>query len=82
MNVYLEIVVQKVSMAVQLQGVTFPAHQKFRPEKVFKKVLGTGKSLSEALLFAEHVVYINCSECQNQFSPGLSLEFSCIELVI
>ena len=76
----------------------------------------TGKSLSEALIFAstnpqyddrlfiellvqymkiassEHVVYINCSECQNknkkQFvyttcSPHvLSLEFSCIELVI
>ena len=52
----------------------------------------TGKSLSEALLFAEHggehVVYKNCSECQkqylylnNMFSPGLSLEFSCIELV-
>ena len=56
------------------------------------KVSGTGKSLSEALLFAEHwgehVVYKNCSEChetisvQNMFSPGLSLEFSCIELVI
>ena len=51
----------------------------------------TGKSLSEALLFAEHggehVVYKNCSECQtisvhNMLSPGLSLEFSCIELVI
>ena len=27
----------------------------------------TGKSLSEALLFAEHVVYKNCSECQKQF---------------
>ena len=52
----------------------------------------TGKSLSEALLFCrtwgEHVVYKNCSECQKQFlyticSPHvLSLEFSCIELVI
>ena len=47
----------------------------------------TGKSLSEALLFAEHVVYKNCSECHkqlwhNMFSPGLSLEFSCIELAI
>ena len=33
--------------------------------------LDTGKSLSEALLFAEHggehVVYQNCSECQKQF---------------
>ena len=27
----------------------------------------TGKSLSEALLFAEHGVYKNCSECQKQF---------------
>ena len=27
----------------------------------------TGKSLSEALLFAEQVVYKNCSECQKQF---------------
>ena len=48
----------------------------------------TDKSLSEALIFAEHVLYINCSECQNQFlyttcSPHvLSLEFSRIELVI
>ena len=48
----------------------------------------TGKSLSEALLFAEHDVYKKCSECQKQFlyttcsPPGLSLEFSCIELVI
>ena len=52
----------------------------------------TGKSFSEALIFAEHggehVVYINCSECKKQFlyttcSPHvLSLEFSCIELVI
>ena len=36
--------------------------------------------------WGEHVVYKNCSECQKQFlymfSPGLSLEFSCIELVI
>ena len=51
----------------------------------------TGKSLSEALTFAEQGgehVYINCSECQNQFlyttcSPHiLSLEFLRIELVI
>ena len=52
----------------------------------------TGKSLSEALLFpehgGEHVVYRNWSECRKQFlyttcSPHvLSLEFSCIELVI
>ena len=38
--------------------------------------------------WGEHVVYVNCSECQKQFlyttcSPHvLSLEFSCIELVI
>ena len=48
--------------------------------------------MSEALLFGEHggehVVYRNCSECQKQFlyttcSPHvLSLDFSCIELVI
>ena len=45
----------------------------------------TGKSFSEALLFAEHgeehVVYKNCS-VHNMFSPDLSLEFSCNELVI
>ena len=39
--------------------------------KVYLKSLSTGKSLSEALLFAEHggehVVYKNCSECQKQF---------------
>ena len=52
------------------------------------QVTYTGKSLSEALLFGEHVVYKNCSEGQKQFlyttcSPHiLSLEFSCIELVI
>ena len=52
----------------------------------------TGKSLSEALLFSEHgenpgaielggehVVY---KKIHNMFSPGLSLDFSCIELVI
>ena len=44
-------------------------------------------------IWGEHVVYKNCSECQKQFlytqccvhsmfSPGLSLEFSCIELEI
>ena len=27
-------------------------------------MIATGKSLSEALFFAEHVVYKNCSECQ------------------
>ena len=75
----------------------------------------TGKSLSEALIFAstnpqydnrlfielrvqymkitssEHVVYINCSECQNKKKKFmyttcsehvLSLQFSCSELVI
>ena len=34
----------------------------------------TGKSLSEALLFAEHG--------NTMFSPGLSLKFLCIVLVI
>ena len=36
----------------------------------------TGKSLSEALLFAETI------SVHNMFSPGVSLEFSCIVLVI
>ena len=51
------------------------------------KLGSTGKSLSEALIVAEHgenllCTYITCSECQNQFlytacSPDvLSLEFS------
>ena len=35
---------------------------------------------------AEHVVYINCSECQNKnnlfIQHVLSLQFSCTELVI
>jgi hypothetical protein len=55
--------------------------------------IGTGKSLSEALIFGEPrenmlCRYINCYECQNQFlyttcSPHvLSLAFSRIELVI
>ena len=56
---------------------------------------GTGKSLSEALLFAEHGENMLCTKIHsvlfcvsetisvhNMFSPGLSLEFSCIELVI
>ena len=48
----------------------------------------TGKSLSEALLFAEHGDNMLCTKMsetisvRNMFSPGLSLEFSCIELVI
>ena len=46
----------------------------------------TGKSLSEALLFAEHGENMLCTKIvlnvKNNFYPGLSLEFSCIELVI
>ena len=47
----------------------------------------TGKSLSEALLFAEHGENMLCTKIvlnvrNNMFSPGVSLEFSCIELVI
>jgi hypothetical protein len=51
----------------------------------------TGKSLSEALLFAEQGKNMLCTKIvmnvgnnfsTNMFSPGLSLEFSCIELVI
>ena len=51
----------------------------------------TGKSLSEALLFAEHgenMLYTKMfwmSETisvHNMFSPDLCLEFSCVELVI
>ena len=55
--------------------------------------LCTGKFLSEALLFAEHGENMLCTKIvlnamsetisvHNMFSPGLSLEFSCIELVI
>ena len=46
------------------------------------------RSSSICRTWGEHVVYRNCSECQKQFlyttcSPHvLSLEFSCIELVI
>ena len=54
-------------------------------------VMDTGKSLSEALLFAEHGENMLCTKIvrmsetisvHNMFSPVLSLEFSCIELVI
>ena len=53
----------------------------------------TGKSLSEVLLFSEHGENMLCTKivlnvgnnfCTQHvlFSPGLSLEFSCIELII
>ena len=52
----------------------------------------TGKSFSEALLFAEHGENMLCTEialnvknnfCTQHFLPQvLSMEFSCIELVI
>jgi hypothetical protein len=51
----------------------------------------TGKFLSEALLFAEHWENMFCTKIvlnaktisvHNMFSPGFSLEFSRIELVI
>ena len=48
----------------------------------------TGKSLSEALLFAEHGENMLCTKISgtisvhNMISPALSLEFSCIELVM
>ena len=47
------------------------------------------RSSSFRRTWGEHVVVKNCSKCQKKFlyttdvfSPGLSLEFSCIELVI
>ena len=55
------------------------------------KGYSTGKSLPEALLFAEHgenmlctkiVLNVGSISVHNMFSPGLSLEFSCIELGI
>ena len=54
-------------------------------------VLITGKSLSEALLFAEHgenklctkiVLNVRNNFCTQHVSLGFSLDFSCIELVI
>ena len=54
-------------------------------------LFGTCKSLSEALLFAEHEENMLCTKIvlnvrnnflHNMFSSGLSLEFSCHELVI
>ena len=47
-----------------------------------QSVVHTGKSLSEALIFADHGENMLCTTVHNMFSPGLSLEFSCIELVI
>ena len=52
---------------------------------------GTGQSLSEAVLLAEHgenmfgtkiVLNVKNNFCTQHVSPGLSLKFSCIELVI
>ena len=57
----------------------------------FSKLTGTGKSLSESLIFAEHGENMLCTEIvlnvknnlYTQHLPHvLSLEFSCIELVI
>ena len=47
----------------------------------------TSKSLSEALLFAEHGENMFCTKIvlivrNNEHNMSLSLEFSCIELVI
>ena len=60
-------------------------------KKIFV-VICTGKSLSEALLFAEHGENRLCTKIvlnnirtisvHTMFSLGLSFEFSCIELVI
>ena len=56
-----------------------------------KSRTSTGKSLSEALLFAEHgenmlctkiVLNVKTISVLNMFFPGLSQEFSNIELVI
>jgi hypothetical protein len=64
--------------------IKFPHHKHpENPRCAPARDYGTGKSLSEALLFTEHVVCKNCSECQKQSEyttcspPGLSLEFSC-----
>ena len=55
------------------------------------KVLITGKSLSEAFLIALHVENMLCTKivpnvrnnfCTQHVPPGLSFEFSCIELAI
>ena len=56
-------------------------------EFLFACQLGfTGKSLSEALLFAEHGENMLCTKIalnvRNNLSSGVSLEFSCSELVI
>ena len=45
----------------------------------FLAVFDTGRSLSEDLLFAEHGENMLCTKI---VLSGLSLEFSCIELVI
>ena len=47
-------------------------------------ILGTGTSLSEALLFEEHGENTLCTKIvlNVRNNPGLSMEFSCIELVI
>ena len=56
---------QKLLYKWKIIGVSFD-------KNIFTKkkcILDTGKSLSEALLFAEHgenMVYKNCSECQKQ----------------
>jgi hypothetical protein len=57
-----------------------PIHKEFLPRGT-----STGKSLSEALLFEEHGENMLCTKIVSvhyKFPPGLSLEFSFIELVI
>ena len=47
---------------------TIFVHNMFcKNESFWQRITCTGKSLSEVLLLAEHVVYKNCSECQKQF---------------
>ena len=59
----LDVKTQKAKLLHELGDIQMDIMLTVSPESI----VDTGKSLSEALLFAEHVVYKNCSECQKQF---------------
>ena len=76
---------------VDLDTIVLSSSDVYSNKGVQKLNSGTGKSLSEALLLSEHGENMLCTKkfwmpetisVHNMFSPGLSLEFSCIELVI
>ena len=77
-------------MTTRHQEVAPPPKSMEIPNKSPSPPPSTGKSLSEALIFAENGENMLCTKIvqnirisvHNIFSPGLSLEFSSIEFII